>query len=72
MKQDGKSTQQHGATPAPPHVGKPLDGTQYVDVVEEQRYADQRPTADAREPHPARPKGDQSQLTGPENIPTGN
>lgn len=57
MKQDGRSKQVHGAPTEPPHVGtakgKPLDGSQYVDVVEEQEYADKRPTPDAREPHDA-------------------
>ncbi|RZI39949.1 hypothetical protein EGT07_25975 [Herbaspirillum sp. HC18] len=33
-----------------PYAGKPLDGSQYVDVVEEQEYADQRPTAEEQRP----------------------
>lgn len=80
MKQDGKSKQMHGG--APVHGtghGQPLDGRQYVDVVEEQLYAEQRPTLDAREPHDAEEKqrtqqrsGQQSQLRSPQNTPTGN
>lgn len=31
-------------------AGKPLDGSQYVDVVEEQEYADRRPTAEEQRP----------------------
>lgn len=58
MKQDGKSLQEHGTPQEAPHVGtRPghaLDGSQYHDVIEEQRYAEQRPTRDAREPHPER------------------
>jgi len=27
-----------------PHVGRPLDGSQYLDVVEEQAWADRRPS----------------------------
>lgn len=39
--------------PAPaqsPYAGKPLDGSQYVDVIEEQEYADQRPTPEEQKP----------------------
>ncbi len=33
-----------------PYAGKPLDGSQYVDVVEEQEYADRRPTPEEQKP----------------------
>lgn len=36
--------------PAGPYVGRPLDGSQYLDVVEEQEYADRRPTAEEQRP----------------------
>lgn len=35
---------------APHYVGKPLDGSQYHDVVEEQVYADKRPTPEEQKP----------------------
>lgn len=42
------------AEPAPvpggPYAGKPLDGSQYHDVIDEQRYADQRPTPEEQKP----------------------
>jgi hypothetical protein len=81
MKQDGKSRQQHGAPVEEPHVGtrpgKPLDGSQYVDVIEEQLYSERRPTLDAREPHeqhqPHKEEQSQrSQVASPQNTPTGN
>lgn len=31
-------------------AGKPLDGSQYIDVVEEQEYADRRPTPEEQKP----------------------
>jgi len=31
-------------------VANPIDGSQYIDVVEEQAYADQRPTAEEQKP----------------------
>lgn len=31
-----------------PHVGRPLDGSEYLDVVEEQQYADKPPTPEER------------------------
>ncbi len=37
-------------TPASPFAGRPMDGSQYVDVVEEQEYADRRPTAEEQRP----------------------
>jgi len=62
MKQDGRNRQVHGGPLEAPHVGtakgRPLDGSQYVDVVEEQAYAEKRPTRDAREPHEAERKPD--------------
>lgn len=58
MKQDGKNLQGHGTPLEQPHAGtrpgQPLDGSQYIDVIEEQRYSEQPPTRDAREPHLAR------------------
>ena len=57
MKQDAKNRQVHGGPVEKPHQGtlnnRPLDGSQYVDVVEEQVYSELRPTRDAREPHVA-------------------
>lgn len=75
MKQDGKSRQQHGTPVEAPHLGtrnsRPLDGSQYRDVIEEQRHAERRPTPDAREAREAEPKPD-TQITSPQNTPTGN
>lgn len=31
-------------------VGKPVDGSQYIDVVEEQEYADRRPSPEEQMP----------------------
>lgn len=31
-------------------AGKPLDGSQYIDVIEEQEYADRRPSAEEQKP----------------------
>lgn len=36
--------------PASPFAGRPLDGSQYIDVVEEQEYADRRPTEEEQRP----------------------
>ena len=39
--------------PAPvksPYAGKPLDGSQYRDVIEEQEYADRRPSPEEQKP----------------------
>ncbi|HJV88532.1 MAG TPA: hypothetical protein VJ698_23910 [Noviherbaspirillum sp.] len=33
-----------------PYAGKPLDGSQYLDVIEEQEYADRRPTPEEQKP----------------------
>jgi hypothetical protein len=33
-----------------PFAGKPLDGSQYLEVIEEQAYADQRPSAAEQKP----------------------
>lgn len=33
-----------------PYVGRPLDGSQYVDVIEEQEYADRRPSPEEQKP----------------------
>ncbi|RJG06641.1 hypothetical protein D3870_12015 [Noviherbaspirillum cavernae] len=60
-----KGQEAGGATPASqleqqsagigpePHgffAGKPLDGSQYLEVIEEQEYAEQRPTAAEQKP----------------------
>lgn len=37
-------------TPASPFAGRPLDGSQYIDVVEEQEYADRRATPEEERP----------------------
>jgi hypothetical protein len=47
----GGGHQPKSATPArSPYAGKPLDGSQYLDVIEEQEYAERRPTADEQKP----------------------
>lgn len=43
-------TEKHIGPGAPGYVGKPLDGSQYVDVIEEQVYADQRPSPEEQKP----------------------
>lgn len=40
---------QAAAAPTP-YVGKPQDGRQFLDVIEEQLYAEQRPTAEEQRP----------------------
>ncbi len=49
---DRKPNQENRRTaiPAGPYAGKPLDGSQYIDVVEEQEYADRRPTPEEQKP----------------------
>jgi hypothetical protein len=37
-----------------PHIGRPLDGSQYHDVVEEQMYAEERPEQHRRPAPPPR------------------
>lgn len=32
------------------YAGKPLDGSQYIDVIEEQEYADRRPSVEEQKP----------------------
>jgi hypothetical protein len=44
------STPTRTAAPASGWVGKPLDGSQYIDVIEEQEYADRRPSAEEQRP----------------------
>lgn len=45
------TTQQKQSQPAASgYAGKPLDGSQYVDVIEEQEYADRRPSAEEQKP----------------------
>lgn len=36
--------------PSGPYVGRPLDGSQYIDVIEEQEYAERRPTPEEQKP----------------------
>ena len=31
-------------------IGKPIDGSQYLEVIEEQEYAEQRPTPEEQKP----------------------
>lgn len=46
-----KDTTQAAQEAAPlPYAGKPLDGSQYHDVIEEQEYAEQRPTPEEQKP----------------------
>lgn len=33
-----------------PFAGRPLDGSQYLDVIEEQEYAERRPTPEEQRP----------------------
>lgn len=49
--QDRKNRQARNAQPGESPFGEPLDGHQYIDVVEEQRYSELPPTRDAKEPH---------------------
>ncbi|MEC4723669.1 hypothetical protein RY831_31590 [Noviherbaspirillum sp. CPCC 100848] len=42
--------EQEMKTPPGPYVGRPLDGSQYIDVVEEQEYADRPPTREEQQP----------------------
>ena len=49
-KADTKKSAVKMQTPASPFAGRPMDGSQYVDVVEEQEYADRRPTAEEQRP----------------------
>jgi hypothetical protein len=65
MKQQSENTRQgtdHGShqaqdvrqpVPPLPTVGPPLDGRQYQDVVEEQKYAERRPSREEQQPHRA-------------------
>ncbi|WP_151638379.1 hypothetical protein [Noviherbaspirillum aerium] len=46
-------------TPPGPYVGRPLDGSQYIDVVEEQEYADRPPTREEQQPRYSYLKEDQ-------------
>jgi hypothetical protein len=54
----GKATMQKPGTPenktrqavSSGYVGKPLDGSQYIDVIEEQEYADRRATPEEERP----------------------
>jgi hypothetical protein len=41
--------------PPLPTVGPPLDGSQYQDIVEEQKYSEQRPTHEEQQPHRSSP-----------------
>jgi len=46
---DAVNTSTQDATPSP-FAGRPLDGSQYLDVVEEQEYAERRPTPEEQRP----------------------
>lgn len=48
-----KSTS-HGPKETCPHVGKPLDGSQFLNVIEEQIYSELRPTPQEQRPIMAR------------------
>lgn len=48
-KHDAKKTV-NNQTIGSPFAGRPLDGSQYLDVVEEQEYADRRPTPEEQRP----------------------
>lgn len=45
---------QKAQAPAGPYVGKPLDGSQYHDVVDEQIYSEQRPRPEEEQPRRGR------------------
>lgn len=51
-RQSGKQagTPQQGAKAPMPFAGKPLDGSQYHDVIEEQEYAERRPSPEEQAP----------------------
>ncbi len=38
------------SAPHGPYAGRPLDGSQYLDVAEEQEYAERRPTPEEQRP----------------------
>jgi hypothetical protein len=40
-------------------ISKPIDGRQYLEVIEEQEYAEQRPTAEENRPRYSYLKNDQ-------------
>lgn len=42
--------QKHTVSPPSPFAGKPLDGSQYHDVIEEQQYAEKRPSPEEEKP----------------------
>jgi len=41
---------QQPVAPGGPYAGRPLDGSQYIDVIEEQEYAERRPTPEEQRP----------------------
>lgn len=43
-----------------PHVGQPLDGRHYLDVLEEQMHADTKPQPDGENPRHPEPEDDAS------------
>jgi len=49
-KQSANQPEQEMKAPPGPYVGRPLDGSQYLDVVEEQEYADRPPTQEEQRP----------------------
>ena len=44
----------HGPHETLPHIGKPLDGSQYRNIIEEQIYSELPPTPEEQEPLLAR------------------
>lgn len=51
---DQSGSGQHGPLECVPHVGKPLDGSQYRNIIEEQIYSELPPTAEEQQPLHAR------------------
>jgi hypothetical protein len=48
-----KIAQRDPRKPVTGYAGKPLDGSQYLDIIEEQKYAEQRPTPEEQKPRRA-------------------
>jgi hypothetical protein len=48
-KRTGEQAAHQSEIPSP-YAGKPLDGSQFLDVIEEQKYAEQRPTPEEQRP----------------------
>lgn len=52
--------EQKAQAPAVPYAGKPLDGSQYHDVIEEQIYSEQRPRPEEEQPRRGRTSQDRT------------